>query len=231
MQNKSLDLMKRMGMIEESKDVMSIYYNRPANGHLPQPLNEETINRIIDKHGKNGFIIISANRTDKDKQENKQNTISLIQDIKNSGYSYFPVYGGYKGTDDVIDNYEPSFLVANYNRKCEQNDFIKLKEYAIQWCKKYNQDSVLIKSPNEPPIYVNANGSKVNSNESNTVSINDKTKQAFTALYKKPQGTNRFTYDINFECFCNPNPCTLMEYRIRNENGEIIIQYNKNKLI
>ena len=43
-------------------------------------------------------------------QAELKNTKSLIADIKKSGYSYFPVYGGYKGTDGMVDKYEPSFF-------------------------------------------------------------------------------------------------------------------------
>lgn len=228
---KTLDLMSRLGMINEDYDVMSKYFNIYSNGNMPQQLSEATINRIIDKHGKNGFIIVSANRSDEDRDTNKNNTLSLINDIKNSGYSYFPVYGGYKGTDGVVDEYEPSFFVANYDRNGNVGDFDKLKSLAAEWCGKYNQDSVLVKSPNDPPIYIDRMGNKVSANSSNNVSINNPNKEFFTALYKKPQGTNRFTYDINFECYCNPNPCTLNEYMRRKSSGELLIEYNGENLI
>ena len=42
----------------------------------------------------------------------KKKTRELISDLKASGFRYMPIYGGYKGDDDVVDNYEPSFIVS-----------------------------------------------------------------------------------------------------------------------
>ena len=66
-------------------------------------LTEVKLNRILDYHFKNGFIIISANRGDNDSATNKLLTKKLLGDIIASKHSYIPVYGGFienKGTNE-----------------------------------------------------------------------------------------------------------------------------------
>ena len=217
-----------------NKDVMSIYYGINSNGHSPQKLNEVTVDRVLNKHGKNGMIIISANRSDLDNETNNANTRELIKDIRSTPFSYFPVYGGYHGTDDVVDSYEPSFVVTNYSKQGEigdEEDFQKLFDFAIEMCGKYNQDSVLVKAPNDVPHYYNRNGEMQDSKSTDKVIKNDPNQEFFTSMIKTnkldrehPERSKRFTYDISFdECYCNPNPCTLNEKMRRRKCGEILI--------
>ena len=147
-------------------------------------------------------------------QAELKNTKSLIADIKKSGYSYFPVYGGYKGTDGMVDKYEPSFFITNYKGKTPQDNFDELFDLAVKICNKYNQDSVLVKAPNDVPKYIDRNGN---------VSINRIEKEYFTALYKKDTGTKRMTYDMDFNMYLNPLPCTLNEAMRRQLSNEIIM--------
>lgn len=232
-----IDLMSRLG---EKVSLMHLYYGINSNGKEPQALKEETLNRILDKHGKNGFVVLSANRTDgiTTRQENNENTRALIADIRaeKEHYSYLPVYGGYVGTDGVVDSYEPSFIVFNYNRKGEPTDFENLKSFAISMCGKYNQNSVLIVPPNQEAFYINSNGVVVGKQNGNTI-LNDPTQQYFTSLVKtrnldadNPDRLKRWTYDMEFfegkqwNLFANPDKCTLNEQRQRESLGEILLQ-------
>lgn len=217
--------MKNLKEYVTNESVLSVYYDIYSNEHEPRLLTEATINRILDKHSKTGFIIVSANRSDKSKKENDKNTKSLIEDIKKSGYSYFPVYGGYKGKDGIVDKYEPSFFITNYKKDTLQEDFQPLFDLAIEICGKYNQDSVLIKSPKDKPTYYDRNGNKVGKEKENgEVSVNRLEQEYFTALYRKDTGTKRFSYDMDFNMYMNPLPCTLNEQMRRKLNNEIIIE-------
>lgn len=222
----------------EKSDVMSLYYDIQSNGHSPQKLDEVTIDRVLNKHAKNGLVIISANRSDNDNETNNHQTRELIADIKASGFSYFPVYGGYRGTDDVIDSFEPSFVVVNYDRNGKESNFEELQQFGIDMCKKYGQDSVLIQAPNQAPNYIDKNGEQVNTTSSKDVIKNDPTQEYFSSLIKtknidneNPQRMKRWTYDIRFECFCNPYACTLNEQMRRSKSGEIMFPYNSKKNI
>lgn len=207
------------------EDVMSRFFGIKSNGHKPMMVEHITIDRIMNKHGKNGFVIVSANRSDRQEDENLRNTQSLIADIKASGFSYLPTYGGYRGSDGVEDDYEPSFIVFNYDENGRPQDFNVLRKFAIDICGKYQQDSVLIKDPENPPIYVDNKGEKVNSTESDAYWENDPAKEYFTSMKPKDGTTDRrFTMDINFEesakrngVLLNPPPCTLNE-RMRRKN-------------
>ena len=177
----------------ENEDVMSRYYNISTNQNKPVRIDEITIDRLLNKHGKEGLINISANRSDLSQADNIINTKSLIADLKDSGYSYLPTHGGYRGKDGVEDDYEPSFIVFNKTNG-EKRDFEELRQFAILLCGKYNQDSVLIKAPNENPIYIDRNG--------------------FCNTHLKDIKTIGKRY-------VNPMPCTLTERRRR--IGEIMV--------
>lgn len=137
--------------INENEDVMKRFYGILSNGNAPVQLNEVTLDRILNKHGNNGLVSISANRSDDTTEQNEISTRNLIGDLKRSGFSYLPVYGGYRGTDGVEDDYEPSFVVFNYDINGNATDFNDLMAFAVEMCGKYNQDSVLIKAPNKSP--------------------------------------------------------------------------------
>ncbi|MDY2943347.1 MAG: hypothetical protein SOT07_06600 [Paludibacteraceae bacterium] len=184
----------------ENEDVMKKYWNINRKGnYAPILLEKITIDRLMKKHGDNGFIIISANRSDESEEYNVQKTQELITDLKLSKYSYLPVYGGRKGKDGV-DNYEPSFIVFNYDKNGNPKNWEQLRSLAIKLCSTYAQDSVFVQGPNESPIYLDADGKKTDSS-ANHIS---------------------FTSDIvSSEIYINPMPGTITE-RMRRE-GEILL--------
>ena len=167
------------------EDVMNRFYGIRSNHNKPVRINEATLDRIILKHGDNGLVSVSVWRSDMSQERNEEKTKQLIADLNKFGYSYLPTYGGYKGTNGVTDEYEPSFYVFNYLPDGQIGDFDKLRSFAIDMCKKYEQNSVLIKAPKQPPIYVNSEGDKVNKLESNIVFKNDAKQEAFTSLKSK----------------------------------------------
>ena len=119
-------------------------------------------------------------------QINKERILNLIKQIKETGYSYTPVYGGFienKGTPDEENVYERSFIVYNHDRKGNVGDFEKLKTLAIKWCNEFNQDSVLVKEPGQPPRYLTKTGD-VDMEFTGDTAFNDYAQEYFTDLHK-----------------------------------------------
>lgn len=163
--------------------IMETYYGIESNSHKPVLLEKMNTSALYKRHGKNGFIIVSANRSDEDKEVNEDRTRNLISDIQKEHFRYIPVYGGYRGKDGVEDDYESSFLVFPFDSvKKEKLDFLKLKNFAIKVCGKYNQDSVFVMEPDKAPNYLDRNGNVVNSSSSKNVKYNDLTQEFFTSF-------------------------------------------------
>ena len=246
----SLDEMKRLKAEQDSlkeafrrkhrqardlnEDVMYRYWGVDRDRNCAPVLIEGiTVDRLMKKHGDNGYVILSANRSDEDEDYNTKATQSLISDLKNSGFAYLPSYGGYRGPDDIVDSYEPSFIVFNYNRKGEPQDWNKLYSFALEMCGKYEQTSVYVNAPGEAPNYLNRNGKKVNKRSSKNYVKNDLSQESYTSLSspeeiednmsKGFQVGRRFTSDIQFEngMYVNPMPGQLSERMMR--KGEVMI--------
>lgn len=193
--------------VTEKEDVMKRFYGIMSNKNKPVQIDEVTLDRVINKHGQNGLINISANRSDEPQEVNDKNTRELISDLQKSGYSYLPTYGGYRGKNGIEDDYEPSFVVFNYTENGEQRDFDELKQFGIELCKKYNQDSVLIKAPQESPIYMNGDGIKVNRKESDKVWKNDPKQEYFTSFKDKGEVNKEIEQKLKgkYKTYCHRN--------------------------
>lgn len=219
-------------------------------------IDEGGINRILS-HGKNGFMVISANRSEiksnnpncdltkeyssfltknnlEDSDEMKQKWLNhrnkeaynhLYNFLRRSvNYSYTPTYGGYHGEDAVVDSYEPSFIVYNYNKKGEPMDAENLKKVGMRLCKMFNQESFYWQAPNEPPVYLNEKGEKTNSRSSLNFKINRDNEMFYTTSKKKKRNPQKFTADIQFEnLVLPPRPGSLVERKMRMDRGEFII--------
>lgn len=209
-------------------------------------INELNAKTLLDNHSNYCFIVISPcrgyadfglNPNEKGAKEqlaniNKLRVKELIQIIKQSGYSYTPVYGGFienKGTDNEENVYERSFIIYSQDKKGNVLDVNELVEFGKALAKKYNQDSFLVKIPNEPPRYIKKDGS-VDMEFSGNVSFNDLSQQYFTDLHKNTHKFNnigqrkptRFSY---VECYINPAPQCLSESHVRYCNNEIFLPY------
>lgn len=211
----------------------------------------------IEKHGKDGFVIVSANRgevnssnprtnilqqcleyfqknnlenTEKNRDKflkayNMQKEKELLNDIRSKGYTYSMVYGGYHGTDDVTDVYEPSFVIYNHKKSGDVSDWKELFDFAIEMCGKYRQDSVYVQAPNDAPNYYDANGSIVNTSSSKNFKFNRDNEEYYTTTKRDKRNPQRFTADIVFEGKYY-KPALNHEYvdrMRRNQYGEIFI--------
>ena len=150
----------------------------------------------------------------------------MKQTLKASPFAYSPVYGGYHGTDSVVDEFEPSYIVYSHgkNYSADYEPFEKLYKLALQLCKKYKQDSVYIQPPHEAPYYVNGDGEKVSSKSSLDFKVNDDSQEFFTTSKRKKENPHKFTADIQFEnMFRGSSPSTYFDRMKRRQSGEVFL--------
>lgn len=202
------------------------------------PLSEGSdISRILKRHSGSGYAIISPCKgkswyaakgkslTDKELEDlNKKRYNSLIEDIKNTPFTYTPVYGGYvenNGTDDRQEVFERSAIVYCHDRDGRQLDFEDLRRFAMTMCGKYDQDEVLVAAPNGKPTYIKADGSVSCSFDGET--FNDVTQTYFTDLYStgSPDPDRRKRRMTFLEAYANPKPQSWSEGYARWHGGEI----------
>lgn len=224
--NEAKSILLNNGYILNKQSIMERYYNILSNKHAPILLEKLNMTAIWQRHGKYGFAMISANRSDMSVEYNEEKTRELISDLKASGFRYMPIYGGYKGDDNVVDNYEPSFMVFPYKINDGEQYPEELKEFVIDMCGKYKQNSILLVEPEGIPNYFDMNGNKINKSSTRNLSINDALQTYFTS-FKTPEENEK---ELN-EYFCNPAPCTLNERMCRDLSGELMpFTYKKGKL-
>ena len=178
----------------------------------------------LNKHINNACFMISACRGENDEKTNKKKTEELANDIRNAGLGYVIVLGGYienKGTDDEVDVTEESFFVP-ITKGYDKQDFFDL---AIELCKKYNQDSVLISMPGFVDFgYYDKSGNFDFSPGEKLVFTDDKVGEYFSALVK---GTRRnvkwaFTDNIKTEWLALRHPSSVPQSVWMKQHGEIL---------
>ena len=180
-----------------------------------QIIDESTLNRILDKHFKDGFIIITAYRAENSSSENKKNFEQLKQIVRSNKYSFIPVYGGFienLGTSDEKEVREPSLLIPNHivaSTKAYEN-INDLKELGIKLCKKYNQDSFLFQPTNSNKSFYITKDGKIDMTFTGK-NVNDLAQIYFTELSKSTAKHNkfnktnkRFTYTENLYLLASP---------------------------
>lgn len=200
-------------------------------------LTEASLNRLVRGHDKDGYAVLSASRNERTVEENNKCFEQLKKDVKGMGYSYVPVFGGYVETDDNGEKhpvYEKSLYVLpkrkNQNGEFEDKDFDSFVDNMFQLGKKFEQEEILIKYPDEKPAYYFVKN-KQKDMEFNGASFNDIKSEYFTAM-KKWDGENkkggspqRFSFK---ECYLSDQPHTVSGATARSMNGELVYFDGKN---
>ena len=207
-------------------------------------LNEVNAKSLIDRHTKDGYVIISpcrgyadfgldsSNPQDKEKLAhiNNKRIKELVGILKSTDFSYTPTYGGFienQGTDDEENVYERSFVVYNHHKDGSVGDFGELYDFALDMAKKYNQDSVLVQAPNDNPKYIKQDGEE-DFGFDGDIAFNDLSQEYFTDLHKNThkfgdisdRKPTRFSF---LESYINPAPQCYGERISRARNGEIFL--------
>ena len=222
----------RLTGIEVKKNFLLETVNISQNNSSMIPLNEISVDRLLGKHYDAGFIIISASRNPEEasNHENNEKTKELANDIRNKGYSYMPVYGGFienVGSDNEKEVYESSFLIFNFDRKGEQLDYKDLYDFGLELTNKYQQESFLSKEPGGSTKFITGDN-KVDGVFNGDIKINDLADKYFTSLVKTKNmdsdQDNRRDSRFSFtKTYINPRPVTYNERIMRDMKGEIFL--------
>lgn len=195
---------------------------------LYRTISEASIGRFLTKHSQNGYVIVSANRSEKTPLENKKRDATLKSIISNSGWSYTPIYGGFietnTDTNEKVRVIELSFIIYNFNRKNKELTFEDLKQFAIEIGKQFDQQAVLICPPGEAPYYCDGEGT-VTMQFKKEMSIRDLTQDFFSSLSRSKRNIkrNQFTFKMA-EC-CIKYPSNIMMRHQQSLLGEAIPNY------
>lgn len=161
-------------------------------------LDDSSITRVLN-HSKNGMMIISAFIPRYNIKENINRSKQLENDIRSKGLGFISSLGGYKYENEDEENLsvdELSYIVPfNKNSNMTEKEFI---EFAIELCKKYNQESVLVSGfeqlENGNPVYLDKNAN-VNLIFHKTEVLNGtETETYYTKLKKRSQNNKGFTF-------------------------------------
>jgi hypothetical protein len=158
------------------------------------------------------------------RDRNKTADQHLKRDIMAAGFSFTPVFGGYKMQETGEETHEPSYVVYAYDRKGQPIDFQVLKDFALKMCLKYRQESVYVQAPNEPPVYLDYTGNQINSTSTSNFKFNRDDQTYFTSTSRDKNSKQRFTGDIVFESmYIQLRPGDYNERMRRNLSGEYIL--------
>ena len=211
----------KTGMVIISSQVSSIERNDPKLDLTKQ------FEKSLEKKG--GIQSIDSDALYDEMQDwlrrrNKAADKQLRQDIHDAGFSYTPVFGGYRMQETGEESHEPSYVVYCYDRKGQQLDFEQLKQFALKMCLKYSQESVYVQAPGEPPVYLDYNGNQVNTSSSDNFKFNRNQEEFFTTTSRDKNSDKRFTADIVFESmYIQLRPGDYNERLRRNKSGEYIL--------
>ena len=158
------------------------------------------------------------------RKRNKAADKQLRQDIQDAGFSYTPVYGGYRMKETGEESHEPSYVVYCYNRNGGLVKFDYLEQFGIEMCRKYKQESVYVQRPGEPPVYLDYNGNQVNRTSSDNFKFNRDQEEFFTTTSRDKSNPKSFTADVVFENMYIPlRPGDYNENMRRRKQGEFIL--------
>ena len=169
---------------------------------------------IIDK----GYSLNEESSRKFLEQRNKECDKDLYSYLRSrdNPYNFTATYGGFKGQNGEISDYEPSFIIYNNLNRSKTDRFGNegwedLYKRALLMCKEYKQDAVYVQAPGKNPIYVDKDGNKVNTSEGPDFSFNSNdaffttTKRKKSSVGKVDNPSRRgvdphtFTADIGFE--------------------------------
>lgn len=204
----------KSGMIVISANRSDVHSDNPNCDLTPE--YEEWLNNNGAEHSEE-----TAERWLKMRNNDAQK--ALLNNIKDSGLSYTPVYGGYHGEDGVVDLYEPSFIVYSKDKTGEDVPFEYVYNKALQWCDEFSQESVYVQAPGEAPVYLDKDGNQSNSSSSKNFKYNRGDEMFYTTTKRKSSNPKRFTADIQFESYYRKGVSSYTERMRRSQSGEFFL--------
>lgn len=192
-----------------------------VNNQKMIPLNEISMSRLLGKQFEGAFAIVSASLCRETPEENDMCAKEMYSTIRNSGFCFIPAFGGFSEIDvktgeQVNYTYETLAIILCHDRDGKEIPFQRLYDFVINLGKKYEQESVLIKSPQENPKYIVTTARE----------LNDLTQMHFANMASKLSsvGKNRFSFTRQY---LNPTFETLFEGHRRFLRGELFFEPTK----
>lgn len=189
-----------------------------VNNQKMIPLNEISMSRLLGKQFKGAFAIVSASSCRKTPEENDMCAKDMYSTIRNSGFCFIPAFGGFSEIDiktgeQVNYTYETLAIILCHDKDGKEIPFQRLYDFVINLGKKYEQESVLIKSPQENPEYIVTTARE----------LNDLTQMHFANMASKLSSVrkNRFSFTRQY---LNPTFETLFEGHRRFLRGELFLK-------
>lgn len=186
-------------------------------------IQETSLNRILNHHYKDGFIIVTSYRDENSDEVNKKNFEELKNLVKTAKFSFIPVWGGFIeniGTENAKEVHEPALFIPNQiiatSRTLETTD--NLKKLGLILVKKFNQDSFLFKpKDNDNKSYYITKDDTIDTTF-NSNSVNDLTNKYFTRLNKQSDNKTDKRFTFTEELYIHPSPTQ----RYKNHTQKII---------
>ena len=214
-----------------------IYVLRDGRYISLQPITEASLSRIVTDYMDDGFIIITSDRSceaergipegescpedlvAEQERINRENFPLLQKAVRDAGFGYVPVLGGYKEQlptepgepKQYVDTEEPEDSLLIHSRKRDAD----LKALGIELARQFDQDSFFYK----PPSSVDANAYWIKQDglidmKFSDFTYNDISQIYYTQLAKKPH--RRFTaLPENFQFYLRKHPASVSEARRR----------------
>jgi hypothetical protein len=189
-----------------------------VNNQKMIPLNEISMSRLLGKQFEGAFAIVSASSCRKTPEENDMCAKEMYSTIRNSGFCFIPAFGGFSEIDvktgeQVNYTYETLAIILCHDRDGKEIPFQRLYDFVINLGEKYEQESVIIKSPQENPKYIVTTARE----------LNDLTQMHFANMASKLSsvGKNRFSFTRQY---LNPTFETLFEGHRRFLRGELFLK-------
>lgn len=202
------------GMVIVSANKSGIFYTNPEISLEDEYEEWLTANELEDD---------DSNRKKFLTRLNLKNDKRLEREIKEHGFTFSKVYGGYHDPDGNTDSYEPSYIIYTQTRTGEKTPFEEIRQFALDACAEFKQDSVYIQAPGAAPEYRDMHDRKTNSTQSKDFKLNRPSEEFFTTVKRKRRGVpQRFTADIKFENFY-VNSYDYIDKMRRRQEGEVIL--------
>jgi hypothetical protein len=124
-------------------------------------IDEATLHRVFDRHKDTGYIVISANRSERPDlktgkvERTREDNIAAYRKlhamVKSSPFGYLPLWGGFKEAGkDAVDP-EPSFMVFPKKHFDELDDgnsnFDDLMKFGMDAMTEFGQDAIMVCFP------------------------------------------------------------------------------------
>lgn len=235
-------------ILEEFEDVRRepIYSGRLDGYTSFKEASRRSLNRVFNNLEKFPYVIVSSSRNECSEEENRARFAKLKDIVKNNGFSFIPVKGGYiegADTDAPKQVYEDSLIIFPVGRDKDIKSEDELFNFGLQLIQYdpvqqneagefvgdptdvecFGQDSFLFKGKDKVAAYYNKNGDK-DFEVGNNYVVNDKFAQYFTQLAKDhgKENVGKFTFT---EAYMTCEPRTIQGRHVRYLKGELVNYY------